>query len=257
MITCKLQGGLGNQMFQIAAGIAVAEENNDEFCINASNHIIENQGNHVTCYTDNIFKKINCAVETDSSNIYYETSFNYQKIPYSDNLTIIGYFQSEKYFKKYEQLIRSVYDFSNTVSSDVKEKYDTMNINHAVSIHVRRGDYLDFPEIHPLCSLEYYKKCIDAMCKDTQFFLFTDDAEWCSRVFNHDRCHIVCDNPDYIDMYLMSQCANNIISNSSFSWWGAWLNKNKNKKIFAPKRWFGSKATCNDKDIYCEGWIKI
>jgi 5'(3')-deoxyribonucleotidase len=97
------------------------------------------------------------------------------------------------------------------------------------------------------------------MPKNSIFLIFSDDIEWCKENFPNisDKFIFIEGNKDYEDLYIMSKCKNNIISNSTFSWWGAWLNQNENKKVVAPLKWFGSSINHNTKDLYCDGWIKI
>ena len=125
------------------------------------------------------------------------------------------------------------------------------------SIHVRRGDYVKHPNHHPVQTIEYYNKSVEMVGKDTTIVVFSDDIEWCKKNFNIDNIIYIEDEKDYIELYLMSLCDNNIISNSSFSWWGAWLNTNENKKVIAPNKWFGSAINENTNDIIPKGWIKI
>jgi hypothetical protein len=125
-----------------------------------------------------------------------------------------------------------------------------------IGIHIRRGDYLRFPDHHPILPIEYYKTAIDYFKADN-VFVFSDDIDWCKSNIIGDNIIYIENEKDYIEMYLMSLCENNIISNSSFSWWGAWLNENKNKKVIGPKLWFGNAIQFISDDIIPEGWIKI
>ena len=130
--------------------------------------------------------------------------------------------------------------------------------NEICSIHVRRGDYLTKPNIHPTQTINYYMDAVKLMSPNTLFLVFSDDIGWCKDNFK-DFTNIVFieGNSDYEDLLLMSLCDNNIICNSSFSWWAAWLNQNPNKKVVAPKLWFGSGLNHNTKDITPENWIEL
>ncbi len=135
-----------------------------------------------------------------------------------------------------------------------------MSSDNTCSIHVRRGDYLNSPNHHPVQNMNYYMKAIKQMPKDSIFLIFSDDISWCKANFPDvpEKFIFVEGNADYEDLLLMSLCKNNIMCNSTFSWWGAWLNKNPNKKVIAPSVWFGpAYANHNTEDLYCEGWIKI
>jgi len=126
-----------------------------------------------------------------------------------------------------------------------------------VSVHVRRGDYLKLSDHHPACTLEYYDKAMSKFdgCK---FLIFSDDKKWCLENFNKENCEISFNSDAVEDLQLMSLCDHHIIANSSFSWWGAWLGRNKDKKVIAPKEWFGpAKNDHNTKDLYCKDWIVL
>ena len=115
------------------------------------------------------------------------------------------------------------------------------------------------PDHHPICSMDYYEKAIFRIEQEgeTKFIVFSDDPEWCRTVFIGDSYTISDLNNPYVEMCAMSMCDDNIIANSSFSWWAAWLNRNPNKIVISPSRWFGHLLNKNTSDIYCQGWIKI
>jgi len=254
MITAYLQGGLGNQMFQVAAATALAIENNDAVIFDLKNHHLPLQGNKCKKYTQNVFRKVNFGNLSKIESIYHEPVFEYKKIPYSENLMIHGYFQSEKHFIDHEKEIKDLFSPPGEIEKYISSKYESLLfIEGVTSIHVRRGDYLKFNDTHPLCPSEYYGTCFEELPQDTFYLVFSDDPEWCKNNFKSDRFQIV-DEEDYIDLYLMSKCHNNIIANSSFSWWGAWLNNRESKRIFAPKRWFGSSGPTDTNDIIPEAW---
>ena len=112
---------------------------------------------------------------------------------------------------------------------------------------------------HPQQSLDYYKQAIETVGPDKTFVIFSDDIEWCKQNLDFiGSKFFISGNKDYEDMYLMSLCNNNIITNSTFSWWGAWLNKNENKIVISPKIWFGKNNSHLDtSDLYCDKWIKL
>lgn len=125
-------------------------------------------------------------------------------------------------------------------------------------MHIRRGDYVLYPDHHPTCNIDYYKNAIkiinDSSETRKKILIFSDDKEWCRNNFIGDE-YIISENDNpYIDLYLMTLCDHHIIANSSFSWWGAWLNYNANKIVVAPSQWFGSAIVKNTSDVYCKNW---
>ena len=257
MISCKLQGGLGNQMFQIAASAALAMRNNDEFCYDLEDHYLPFQGEKADNYVDNIFRKIVFSSDIDKSNIYKESKYSYSKIAYSNNLFLVGYFQSEKYFSDKEKEIRHLFSIDSHTRNFIKEMYGRLLTKRTTSIHIRRKDYLKFKDIHPVCKKEYYLEAIKYLPEAEKYLIFSDDIEWCRENFR-DRCfEIISGEKDYIDLFLMSCCDNNIIANSSFSWWGAWLNSNPDKRIVAPKTWFGPGVKRDTRELIPNGWKVI
>lgn len=174
-----------------------------------------------------------------------------------DNIDIIGYLQAEKYFKHAESEVRKLLTFRNEIQEQADRLFPKVDAE-TVSIHVRRGDYVDLQALHPLCTPEYYQKSINEFIdKNYYFIIFSDDIIYCKDFFGEQENILYLDNTDpFIDLCLMSMCDHNIIANSSFSWWAAWLNKNKTKKIIAPKQWFGPGYINNiTKDLYCSDWI--
>lgn len=231
-ITFKPQGRFGNLMFQAAATIALALENNDEYII----PICELKN------TTNI--PINKFSNVSFKNNYKEPFFHYSKIPYKKDICIEGYFQSYKYFNKFNSKIKEI------LSPSVKY---TGKTNHT-SIHIRRNDYLKFPNHHPVLGMDYYNKAINFL-PSNKYLIFSDDIEWCKKSFIGDKFEFVEGNLPHIDMALMLSCKNNIIANSSFSWWGAWLNNNKDKTVIAPKKWFGPALNYSTKDLFPYDWV--
>ena len=126
-------------------------------------------------------------------------------------------------------------------------------------MHIRRSNYVSLQNYHSLQEIDYYKKSIEILGEDIHFLIFSDDIDWCDKnlTFIKNKT-IINEFSDYEQLYLMSLCNNNIIANSTFSWWGAWLNKNNNKKVVSPKNWFGpANQGLNTEDIYCENWYII
>lgn len=258
MITIDLQGGLGNQLFQISTTYALSRRNNDECCFDIDGHRIGLQGRDALNYKNTIYRKlINKKIDCDET--FTENGFHYQEILYKPNLRLNGYFQSEKYFKDHKQEILDLFEPTEEILKYINEKYGhLLNNENTCSVHIRHGDYLRFPNHHPILPPDYYNQALKNFDANYTFLVFSDNIEWCKNVFKNINFHIVDGEQDYIDLYIMSLCKNNIIANSSFSWWGSYLNKNENKKIIAPSPWFGQ-AYNNWKtdDIYCSKMIKI
>jgi hypothetical protein len=145
----------------------------------------------------------------------------------------------------------------NEEMDEYLKKYHNLLDDNTCSVHIRRGDYLRFPNDHPTLLNDYYFKSFDKMKKNTKFIVFSDDITWCKDNIKGNNMFYIEDETDYVNLILMSLCKHNIIANSSFSWWGAWLNKNKNKKVIAPKIWFGPNKNLNTKDLIPNKWITI
>lgn len=176
-----------------------------------------------------------------------------------DNVDIAGYLQTEKYFEHVEDEIRNLFTFHDHVQLGADKLYPKLDAE-TVSIHVRRGDYVDKQSHHPLCTPEYYQAAINEFTdKNYYYIIFSDDINYCKEFFGEQENILYLNNTDpFIDLCLMSMCDHNIIANSSFSWWAAWLNKNKNKKVVAPKQWFGPAYAYHvTKDLYCQNWIIV
>jgi len=191
------------------------------------------------------------------------------KLPEDKNIDLYGYFQTEKHFKHIEQEVRDNFTFTELVTIPAAEKIPCDDM--CVSVHIRRGDYLNAQNFHPCPPLDYYATALNHFPKHRPIF-FSDDIEWCKKVFSgflRNRSGAVfIDNEDtistsnavpsdmtaYVDMCAMSLCDSHIIANSSYSWWGAWLGKGE---TVAPKTWFGPDGPKNWQDIYCEGWIVL
>lgn len=259
-------GGLGNNLFQIACAYAYSLKNDKELIL--FNEKIGIVHKSLDTYKDNILSKIEFSTKQDLSKfkVYNEPFFNYQEIPNIDSdVYLNGYFHSSKYFESYEKEIRDLFLYPSNVFDDIIEKtLDVYKIDmskdNTCSIHVRRGDYLNYPNQHPIQNMNYYMKAIKQMPKDSIFLIFSDDISWCKKNFPDlpEKFKFIEGNSDHEDLLLMSLCNNNIICNSTFSWWAAWLNKNSEKKVIAPSKWFGPAYANHDtKDLYCENWIKI
>lgn len=196
--------------------------------------------------------------------IYEEKMLSFKdEIFHMDNICLKGYWQSEKYFRNIENQIRKDFVFPPLEDKENKHILEQISDSNSIALHVRRGDY-----IHPkyenvfgcICNEAYYKKSIEYMkerVKNPKFFVFSNDIKWCKDNLHGDNFVYVEGNSkrkSYIDMQLMASCKHQIIANSSFSWWSAWLNNNIDKIVVCPTKWINGETV---KDIWCEGWVKI
>jgi hypothetical protein len=269
MIYLNFKGGLGNMMFQIAAVKAISLQKNTDYSFpNLKNHIdyLSNetqynpQVNYCAEYLDLPFLKNS---KTQHPFLPLQTisfPFHYEDIQIHFTSVILdGFFQSEKYFSKYKDEILEMFSPNETILDVLNSKYSELLKYKTTSIHVRRGDYVKHSEYHFVQQMDYFNKSIQMLDDDTEkFVIFSDDLEWCKEHFKGDKFVFIENEKDYYEMYLMSLCRNNIISNSSFSWWGAWLNKNKDKVVVGPRNWFGSALqSLKTDDIIPDNWIKL
>jgi len=258
MISCNLQGGLGNQMFQIAATYALALRNNDTCGFEFEKCYTPLQGYKSTKYQDSFFSKINSIKNFLPSKIYSEPKFSFSEIPYNENILLNGYFQSEKYFKDFKNEIVNLFSISEEKVEQVIKFISLVNPNHLPTtiVHVRRGDYLLNSEFHHPQSLDYFKKGFDILGECCYIFV-SDDMNFVKTNFKNTNFFYFESNDEILDLTLMTQAQNVIISNSSFSWWGAYLNQNQNKKVIAPKKWFGIKGPKDIDTLLPKEWITI
>ena len=201
--------------------------------------------------------------------IFHQGGLGYNKLfeQVKDNTYLIGYWQSELFFKDCKKIIKSDFEFNSLPQNNNLETYqELIETNSTISLHIRRGDYLEGKHlsIYGSCSQEYYKKAVELIAenchKTPTVFVFSDDPEWVSdnfkipfptRIIRHNSTENAIE-----DLRLMTLCRHHVIANSSFSWWGAWLGKNEHKIIVAPDLWFSSSKYSNP-DIYCKNWVRI
>jgi hypothetical protein len=252
-------GRLGNQMFQYAALRGIAAHRGLDFAIPPSDF--------KDPWTDHqlfeAFKLTGLTNITEVPGPYVEEKhFKFDQELFDtvpDGHNIFGYFQTEKYFKHIEKEIREDFQFKNDIYEPCKEFID--QFENPIAIHIRRGDYLQNKENHPFCTKQYYFDALENFDPVRPILVFSDDVEWCKAGLDGlDRFHISEGGDNIADLCMMSLCNDFVIANSSFSWWGAWLSTNKKKRVYAPKRWFGTTGytakhdTC---DLYCPGWKVI
>lgn len=253
-------GRLGNQMFQYASLRGIADTHGYEFTIPKSNFIDEWNDHQLFDAFDLPHLKNRGRV---SDKFLQERQFNYdpdlvEQCP--DDVSLYGYFQTERYFSHISDSIKEDFTFQTDVLENCKEVMD--ELESPIALHVRRTDYVQKSQDHPPCSLEYYDDALNRFDSNRPVVIFTDDPQWCKdqRIFQPDRFLISETDNNVYDMCMMTLCDDYIIANSSFSWWGAWLSKNSEAQVIAPKRWFGSSgytAKNNTEDITPPHWNRI
>ena len=293
MIITKITGGLGNQMFQYAFGRARALQWNIPFKMDRSElesgrlntprqyelhhfNVVESFArpeelrqlkldiygrvmNRILLNVKNTFPDIKPSHIREHASIEKNLKPGQPRSLYLD-----GYWQSEKYFKAYAEVIKKDFTLRDKPDSWNEELLQRIRKGASVSIHVRRGDYVtnaSTNKYHGTCSLEYYQQAIALIEKEVsepEYYVFSDDLPWVKENLSFGKGTVVFvdhnSNAAHMDIMLMSQCKHNIIANSSFSWWGAWLNANPRKQVIAPKKWFNHKEDIN---ILPEPWIKL
>jgi hypothetical protein len=285
MIYSRIRGGLGNQLFQYCAARSLADSletslgldirdfnQNSPYLMGLKHFNIRadfNPPGMIKHKKNGYLKYLIDAVRGKQKFVYKEPQLNFDKNVFSlsDSSYLKGYWQTEKYFIK--NRVNILKDLKIITHQNEKNKTISSKIanNTSVSLHIRRGDYISnsaYNSTHGTCSLSYYKNAvnllIDKIGGNFKIFAFSDDPEW---VFSNLELpvdiYFVKNNSserNYEDLRLMSECDHNIIANSSFSWWGAWLNTNHNKTVITPSKWYADKSIKND-DIIPFNWIKI
>ncbi len=315
MIIVRFLGGLGNQMFQYAAGRCLAERFHQELKLDLSafNQMKGVTPRHyelqifrihekfvtppeITRYTgetgltrlllrgarrlvvkqkytplvDALYERfINMLMPFRKKRYLREKSCEFNPKIYATpgNCLMEGFWQSEKYFRDIEAIIRKEFTLKCPLEGINLHIAQNISQSPSVSIHVRRGDYVTLESARErhgdICDLAYYQKAIKIIAgkiSAPHFFVFSDDIPWVKANLEIPFPVSYVDHnqggKSYEDMRLMSLCKHNIIANSSFSWWGAWLNQNKKKVVIAPNRWWNDPMS-NSKDVIPESWIKI
>jgi hypothetical protein len=278
MTIVKLLGGLGNQMFQYALGRQLSIKNKEPLVLYLSDLLKRDSINYTLRefeldvfdikYADKIlpgelrsfkerftFKYLTKKINENGHR------FNPRVLDLKRNIYLNGYWQNEKYFKGIEDVIRQDFTLKANVLSDNESLIRKISSFNSVSVHFRLGDYLSDPvakNFHGNLEWDYYKKAIvkiTELLASPHFFIFSDDINWVKKNFAFEQEHTFVSHEGHAaaDMHLMSLCKHNITANSSFSWWGAWLNKNPDKMVIAPQKWINNIQT----EIIPERWVKI
>ena len=251
-------GRFGNQMFQYAATRGIAAWKGYEWCIPdgpKTDDEFEDEENQHKLFM--AFKLPNVKVVNMHPAPYkQEASFTFDEDLFNnceDNVNLYGYFQSEKWFSHIENSIRKDFEWREDVNAMCLQMFDDITGGQAISLHIRRTDHLVKPTYHPVLPLSYYEEALAKFPSDIPVLVFSDDPAWChEQEFFQDDRFLISDSGDNItDMCLMSMCQYQIMANSTYSWWGAWLSKSEN--VIAPKLWFGPDGQ-DPKDIYVDRW---
>lgn len=270
-VISKIHGGLGNQMFQYAAGRSLSLRLNCPLVLDTSwfqdqqdrNYELDNfnikadtisplnkkfgrLGVRFIRVKDKFFSTTKMGVK-----LFKEKQFNFDSNFSSINSSVYldGYWQSELYFEEHGNKIREEFELKDELTSERNSIADKIQLTNAVALHVRRGDYisnLNANKHHGICDMNWYAEMMRKVLlsnKSAKFFVFSDDIDWVrSNIPNKPLCEFVNpekDGKDFQDLYLMSLCNNHILANSSFSWWSAWLHSGNNQ-VWAPKKWFAN-----------------
>lgn len=282
MVIIAVKSGLGNQMFQYALFLSMKKmgidvrldlslfdlfDEHNGYELKTIFNVDEIVADKKDCdllsdFKMDLFHRI-CRKINKKSTFYVqkEAIVYYPEIFKLNDVYLYGYWQSEKYFKNISDVVKKVYQFKpfqSQIDLDIANKILTCK---SVSLHVRRGDYLK-ESFFQVCNVEYYMNAINLITKNVYkpvFFVFSDDIFWCKQIFKGDNFIFVDHNhgvDSYKDMQLMTLCNHNIIANSSFSWWGAWLGMNKDKIVIAPRKWFNTNELFSA-DIIPDEWARL
>ena len=282
----KFNGGLGNQMFQWAFGRAVEKKTglktifdmsffkknySRPFELNVFNANVEGVEDFLTKLKIELIWKLRkklAGKKFMGTVVYSEHSFEYDKnaLKQEAGTFFEGFFQSEKYFKEVEQDLREDFGFKVLPDEQNQQTIEKIQSTNSVSLHIRRGDYVQkkrYQNVYATCSLDYYKRGVELIAEKHEnptLFIFSDDIEWVKENLKlpYESVYVSHNTgaKSFEDMRLMSLCRHNVIANSSFSWWAAWLNNNKEKIVIAPQRWFKDEKIVQT-DVIPENWIRI
>jgi len=258
-------GRFANQMFQYAALKGIARNIGADIMIPNHTQVMDDGiGNMLrTELFDSFDLRVNVGLLNNGhSPVVNERFFHFDEELFRmcpDHVSLQGYFQTEKYFKHIEDEIREDFTFKDEILKPCKEMISS--VDNPLALHVRRTDYVRNSGNHPPCTIDYYQKALSYFDKDRNVIVFSDDPAWCQEQekISDDRFMISENTDNRVDLCLMSLCDDFIIANSTFSWWGAWLSTNKNKKVIAPVQWFGTGYTKdhNTKDLIPDDWTRI
>lgn len=289
MVVVKLREGLGNQMFQYALGRRLALKHHTRLKLDLSAYDVPNslRRYELDCFglEASFATVLDIGLTTRASShwrfwaaravkalrgieVISEWGYPFQPeiLESPDNSYLVGYWQSEKYFKAVEPVIRKDFSFQTPVRGQNAELASAIETSEAVSVHIRRGDYVSNPwasRFLGVLPISYYVDAVDEIARRTNkphLFVFSDDPGWCRRnvTFPYETTYVDANPPDkaFEDMRLMTLCRYHVIANSSFSWWGAWLSPYTDKTVYAPGRWVLDPAS-DTSDLVPPEWVKL
>ncbi|MBQ1927833.1 MAG: alpha-1,2-fucosyltransferase [Alphaproteobacteria bacterium] len=273
----KLMGGLGNQMFQYAFGYALGRISGDKVLYDASwfDWAAKNPDKvtvrkyELGVFNANVEFATNDEIKRALSRSLFKMfpivrepdSMFHQRLLRKSGNYFEGYFQCDKYFCTFREDILNAFQLRDGLDKANSEICENIKSCNSVSLHIRRGDYINLPDIYGSCDLSYYTNALDIIASRAgtpNVFVFSDDKDWVKDNLKIKYPWTMVDINDgsraFMDIELMRNCRHNIIANSSFSWWGAWLNQNPDKIVIAPTNWFSNGAKT---DIILDSWLKI
>lgn len=281
MVVAKIVGGLGNQMFIYAAARSLSHKLDCDLGLDISSYTKSDFRNYElnsvfginkhlkqNLLTSNLSKIISRFRGHKSIKIVNQKNFfDIKQIQKNQDLLVDDYFQNDMYFKPISKQIKNEFTFVRSLDARNHELSQRLKTSNSLSIHIRRTDYVTNPKAVQLLGtldLDYYKKAIKyigSKVNNLSFFVFSDDIDWCKKNLKLGSANVEYINHNtglnsYVDMHLMSLCQHNIIANSSFSWWGAWLNQNKGKIVVAPQKWYRDPNT-NKNNPAADSWVKL
>jgi hypothetical protein len=242
-------------MFQIAHGFSKSLEFNRQFVVPKN----ESSTGHLE---KTLFRKLDFNIDVSNQVVDTKTiwsSFTYEdKKPMDQYPTAYaGWYQSEKFFKKYSEVIKDLFSPTKEFVNRVTSEFPFFNNSTVGAINVRRGDYLTQPNRHPVVTLDYINEAYKHLPFCDKIVVLSDDINWCKENIDLPNLIFVENYRDCEALWFLSLCDHFIISNSTFSWWGAYLSRTDNKVVVAPETWFGPDVTDDPKDIWCDNWIRI
>lgn len=263
-IISLISDGFGNQLFQYALGYCLARRNNKKLYLDLNyfkfSTLRKYELNKLNI-EENILPSDYCGNEI----IYNEPCFEYNPEIFKcrGNIVLRGFWQSEKYFEEYADAIKKLYTFKTLDFIKNPHYLKLIKNSNSVAVHIRTGDYLEPPhdKVHFVCTKRYYNNAIRKIKEKLEnpiFFIFSDNLKVAENFLPDNTNLIMVETSNWQeDFYYMQLVKHNIISNSTFAWWAAWLNGNPDKIIIAPNRWFTENTLLNYKDILPESWIKV
>lgn len=267
MVVVRILGGLGNQMFQYAYAKSLAEKGYEvqidiskfkSYKLHGGYHLDKFRIDLETANSSTaLLSKIGLKKTIKEPNLL----FNKDLLKVNNNAFIKGYFQTEEYFSDIREILIDQFKIKKELAkSTLAIKNQIELLKNTCSLHIRRGDYISDKKankVHGTCDLDYYQKAISYISdqhKNVHFLVFSDDINWVKSNLNVENANFIDHKViPHEDQYLMSLCKHNITANSSFSWWGAWLNQHNEKIVVAPKQWFVEK----ENEVACKSWIKL